>query len=170
MFCMPFCSCFMLFHLCRPPYTPIWHRYLDALLLMDPQLSHGALRLFLGLPVLPASITLDAWNGRFDDHRFPKINSPTGRGDKWHASFDSSDMDSTLGCPFCIAFFSDGDGMKNLSLCGQIRLLRKLPCMMCICQRSVGKRPARCCSLWLGFAETYTCWHVEIPLLYPLVF
>ena len=59
----------------------------------------------------------------------------------------------------------------KFGLCGQTRLLRKLPCMMCICQRSVGKHPARCCSSsWLGFAEICTSWHVEIPLLYPLVF
>ena len=65
-----FCRGFLLrsFNLDRPVERCGWNgvrvervRYLDTLLLMDPQLSHGALRLFLGLPVLPASISLETW-------------------------------------------------------------------------------------------------------------
>ena len=51
-----------------------FQRYLDALLLMDPQLSHGALRLFLGLPVLPASITLEA---ALHDVHLPEVSWKT---------------------------------------------------------------------------------------------
>ena len=84
-----------LFHLRRPPFTPIWQRYLDALLLMDPQLSHGALRLFLGLPVLPASITLDAWNVARCKLKVETQIPPFD---------DSGHMDSSLGSSPC--FFS----------------------------------------------------------------
>lgn len=51
-----------------------FQRYLDTLLLMDPQLSHGALRLFLGLPVLPASISLEP---ALHDVRLPEVSWKT---------------------------------------------------------------------------------------------
>ncbi|CAK9019525.1 Uncharacterized protein SCF082_LOCUS14562 [Durusdinium trenchii] len=50
-----------------------FQQYLDALICLDPTLSHGALRLFLGLPALPSSISLE----RALDFHIPEVSWKT---------------------------------------------------------------------------------------------
>ena len=50
-----------------------FQRYLNALVLLDPSLSHGALRLFLGLPALSSNLSLE---NALDIH-LPEMNWKT---------------------------------------------------------------------------------------------